>query len=266
MCALLAMAVYDTEENKRSDYTRRTLNSLLQTVDFNKHRLIISDNGSCDETHEIYQSLVPALSKFPNGQGVVIYNGENLGTSGAINNAWQYRNPGENAIKLDNDIIIHSSGWVDEMEEAIVRDPQIGIIGLKRKDIIQSPWHEDPHYRSELIMLSHNIGQRWIAVERTNDIIGTCTMFNSALLDKVGYSFQPGKYGYEDVLFCHRSHLAGFYNCFLSHIVIDHIDEGGGPYQHWKEKHSGEHTTKMIEIFKGYVDNPKTIYYNPFEV
>lgn len=260
--SLISMAVHDTEENGRTKYTEKTLYSLLVTVDFTKHKLVISDNGSCKKTLDLYDDFIKYFTGYtrPN----YIFNNENIGTSEAINKAWKLRTLGEHCIKIDNDVVIHSSGWIEEMEEAIARDPQIGIIGLKRKDIIQSTWHPDPNFKSELIMLPHEPGQRWINVERTNDIIGTCTMFNSALLDKVGYSKQPGLYGYEDVLFCHRSHIAGFYNCFLNHIEIDHIDEGGGEYQHWKEKHAGEHTAKMIEVFKGYYDNPETIYYNPF--
>lgn len=264
--ALISMAVYDTAENKRSEYTERTLYSLLETVNFRKHRLFISDNGSCEETFKIYDEFIGAFHcKFDIGNLQIIQNGKNIGTAEAINKAWFYRKAGEHAIKCDNDIVIHYTGWVDEMEEAIERDPYIGIIGLKRKDLIQTPHHPDKNYRSEYVMLPHEPGQRWVTVERTPDVIGTCTMFNSALLDKVGYSKQPGQYGYEDVLFCHRSHIAGFYNCFLPHIEIDHIDEGGGPYQSWKEKHSGENTAAMIEIFRGYQNDHSTIYYNPFE-
>lgn len=252
------MAVYSTEENKKDDCLLKTLVSLSETVDFKKHRLMLSVNGYTDYTRAIIEGFPDIISE-------VYWNTKNLGTAEAINRVWRNRKPGEHAIKIDDDVVIHSAGWVDLMEEAIGRGPKIGIIGLKRRDIIQSTWHPDPNYRSELIMLPHEPGQTWITVERTNDIIGTCTMFNSALLDKVGYSFQTGKYGYEDVLFCHRSHIAGFYNCFLNHIVIDHIDEGGGSYQDWKEKHSAEHTAKMIQIFKGYHENPESIYYNPFE-
>lgn len=266
--ALITMAVYDTEENGRSEYTKRTFVSLLQTVEFTEHRLIVIDNASCQATKDYLsgEALQQILdSGFGSKNFYLITNETNLGTSEALNLAWKHRQPGEHIVKIDNDVIIHQSGWVEQMIEAIKRDPQIGIIGLKRKDIIQSTWHPDPNYRSELIMLPHEPGQRWICVERTNDVIGTCTMFNSALLDKVGYSYQPGLYGYEDVLFCHRSHLAGFYNCFLNHIDIDHIDTGDGQYQDWKERHSGEHTAKMIEVFKEYVNGTRPIYYNPFE-
>lgn len=268
--ALIAMAVYDTEENKRSEMTRRTLESLLRTVDFTKHRLIISDNGSCDETykgvyndfttsfHNHYAGWDFARSNYP----ILISNGQNLGTAEAINKALFHRKPGEHAIKMDNDVVIHQSGWVDQMEEAISRDNQIGIIGLKRKDLAQTPWNKD--WPSELIMLPHEPYQRWITVERTADVMGTCTMFNSALLDKVGYLWQPSLYGYDDVMMCHRSHLAGFYNCFLNHIEIDHIDPGGTPYQQWKEKHSGEVTSICGRVLHEYKIGQRSIYYNPF--
>jgi GT2 family glycosyltransferase len=236
------MAVHDTDDNGRSKYTERTLDSLLDTVDFRKHRLIISDNGSCAKTHEHYREL---------------------GTSRALNRAWILREPKEHVIKIDNDVVIHSKGWIEELEEAISRKPDIGIIGLKRKDIIQTTWHPDPQYRSTLIMLPHEAGQRWITFEQTPDVIGTCTMFNYALLDKVGFSWQPGLYGFEDVLFCHRSHLAGFCNGFLNHINIDHIDEGQNEYIDWKHKISGEKVDEMIAVFRSYVKGTRSIY-EPF--
>ncbi len=255
--ALIAMCCFDTTENKRTEYTRETLASIMQTVDLKKHRLVIIDNNSCDETKAVLKHFANYYSK---KNIEVITLPENIGTARAINQAWELRNKGEHAIKMDNDVVIYSSGWVDEMEEAIRRQPQIGIVGLKRKDLIQTTWHEDSNYRSELIMLPHIQGEKWITFEKTNDVIGTCTMFNSALLDKVGWSYQPGLYGYEDTLFCHRSHLAGFMNGFLNYIEIDHIDAGATPYQSWKEKHSSEHTNEMIRIFREYVTGKRNIY------
>lgn len=252
------MCVWDTDENKRTEYTERTLLSLRDTVNLDKHQLIVIDNNSCGSTHDIYRSLVNKM-----GLSIMLRMPENIGTARAINQALVKRVPGEHCIKMDNDVVINQSGWVEEMERAIEMDNQIGIIGLKRKDVWQFPGHNDPNLKSELIMLPHQNGDHWIVVERCADIIGTCTMFNSALLDKVGYSYQPGLYGYEDVLFCHRSHLGGFYNCFLPHIDIEHIDTGATPYQHWKEKHSGENTAAMIEIFKAYVNGTRPIY-EPF--
>lgn len=274
--SLISMAVHDTDENKRTELTRQTIECLTKSVDWNNHRLIIIDNDSCKKTRDLLRNLLHLSETNATGNvGPRIKDGnyksklhiiptpENIGTSRALNLAWKERKPGEHVIKIDNDVIIHSDTWVEEMEEAITRDPKIGIIGLKRKDIIQTTWHPDPEYRSELIMLPHEPGQRWICIEKTQDIIGTCTMFNSALLDKVGYSYQPGLYGYEDVLISHRSRLAGFYNCFLNHINIDHIDQGGTLYMDWKQKHSSEHTDEMIKIYQQYLCGERSIY-EPF--
>lgn len=254
---IVSMVVYCTEENKKDQCLLETLKSLwLQLRPHDK--LVLSVNGFTNNTKEIIDSFGSFIDE-------VIYNEFNLGTSEALNIIWKkYREPGSHVIKLDDDVLIHSPGWVEEMEQAISRDPRIGIIGLKRKDLIQCPSHPDPHFRSELILLPHKPGERWITVERTGDIIGTCTMFNGALLDKVGYSRQPGKYGFEDSLFCHRSHMAGFYNCFLNHIEIDHIDNTPTPYIDWKKRHSEEHFKQYHSLVHAMIAGTEPIYYNPF--
>ncbi len=256
--ALIGMVVYSTEENRKDEYLAKTLLSLQSTIDFTRHRLALSINGRTNKTGDIVKCFSNIISD-------VIGNLENLGTAEAINKIIALRNPGEHIIKIDDDVVIHNSGWADLMEEAVSIDPMIGIIGLKRKDLIQTPWHPDPQYRSEMVLLPHKPGHKWITIERTPDIIGTCTLFNSALLDKIGYSRQPGKYGFEDNLMCHRSHLAGFYNCFLNHIDIDHIDEGAPEYNEWKTKHSAELFPEYHRLVHAMIEGKEPIYYNPFE-
>jgi len=256
--ALIGMAVYSTEENKKDECLERTLESLYRTVDFTKHRLMLSVNAATEKTRDIIVDFGGMIEK-------VFHNGENLGTAEAINKVIHERRPGENVVKIDDDVLIHQSEWVDLMDEAIQRDNKLGICGLKRKDLIQCPTHPDPTYRSEFILLPHNPGEKWIIIERTEDIIGTATMFNSLLLDKVGYSRQPGCYGFEDNLLCHRSHLAGFYNCFLPHIEIDHIDPGGGEYEAFKKRTSGEKFAEYHKLVHDMIAGRESIYYNPFE-
>jgi GT2 family glycosyltransferase len=263
------MAVFDTEENQRTALTRRTLECLIETVDLVKHRLIVIDNNSCKATRDVYQWLLNYIVDTEYATGMqpsisIIDMPENVGTAEAINQAIRLRRPGEPVIKMDNDVVIHSNSWVEEMEQAIARDPQIGICGLKRKDLIQTTWHHDPHFRSEYKMLPHSPGERWICVEKSGDIIGTCTMYNPLLLDKIGYLQQIKKYGYDDNIACHKSHLSGFYNCFLSHIEIDHIDPGDTPYQDWKHKHSSECTESYKQLIYDLIAGKKPIYYNPF--
>lgn len=259
--ALIAMAVYDTEENKRTEYTKQTIDSLLKTVDFDKHRLVVVDNASCQETKDHLSFLAEYFESWFYDKLEVITLPENVGTARAINKGWQLRQPGEHCIKMDNDVVIHSAGWVDEMEEAIKRDPKIGQVGLKRKDCWEWPGHHEADWRSELSMLPHVPGEAWQIVEKVKHVIGTCVMHSSALLDKVGYLYQPSLYGYDDVIMSHRSQISGFYNCFLPHINIDHIDTGETSYQGWKEKHSGEQTQKVIDLVHAMIRGEKPIYY-----
>ena len=97
--AMIAMAVFDNEENNRTEYTAKTLETLYLTVNTRKHRIVVVDNGSCEAT----QKLLTNAARIE-----VIRLHENIGTAKAVNKAWQLRKPNENCIKMDNDVVIHS--------------------------------------------------------------------------------------------------------------------------------------------------------------
>lgn len=252
--ALISMAVYSTDENKKDAYLRKTLQSLSVTVDFTKHRLMLSVNGQTERTKEIIMMYKDIIN-------FVFYNDENIGTAKAINKCWEKRNAGENCIKMDDDVVIYQSGWVELMEEAIRRLPKIGIIGLKRKDCIETVTHPDEYFRSKLIQLPQVAGERWITVEEAHHVMGTCQMYSDALLNKIGYLYQPKLYGWDDVLASARSRAEGFINVFLPHIEIDHIDAGDTPYQRWKEGHAGVSIEHINDLMKGYEDKTISTYY-----
>jgi GT2 family glycosyltransferase len=256
---LIAMAVHDTEENQRTELTERVLNSLYNQDIFTDHDFWVVDNNSCQATKDILGSW--AYDGYIN----LITNEQNIGTAEAVNLAWKHRIIGQHCIKMDNDVTINYLDWVKEMTEAIQRESRIGIVGLKRKDCWEEPNHALPDWRSELIMLPHMAGQRWMIVEKCHHIIGTCQMYSSVLLDKIGYLYQPCLYGYDDVLASHRSTVAGMWNVFLPHIEIEHIDPGATEYQSWKEKHSSEVTQQVIKITHEYYHGTRPIYYNPYQ-
>lgn len=239
MKPLLAIATNNTEANNRFQYTKECIESLINNSIHFKTEMHIIINGDCKKT-------IDYLNKLPTEINIII-NSENIGTARAINQAWSYRKEGQHAIKMDDDTIILSIDWVEQMSEAIERESSIGIIGLKRNDLWEYPGHPNPDYDSELIMLPHEVGQRWIVVEKVKHVIGTCQMYNSALLDKIGYMYQPGLYGYDDVISSWRSQIAGYINVFLPHIEIIHNDGLEPGYQDWKHKHSGANTDQVIK-------------------
>ena len=261
--SLIAVAVYDLPGSGRTDLTERTFQSLLDTVDFRKHRIFIIDNASCEETQRVIMEFGKIVDEIAFGQFTLISNRENVGTAKAINAGWKERRPGEHCIKIDNDVVIYSPHWIEEMEEAINRVPKIGIIGLKRKDLIENTTHEDPNYRSVLLQLPHKPGEKWMIVEVVRGVMGTCKMINSALLDKIGYLYQPSNYGFDDSLYSRRSELSGFINCFLPHIEIDHIDPGGTDYTTWKQQHAGEIMGAVSQLQMDYIQGKRPLYEQP---
>jgi len=253
---IMGMAVWDTEENDRTWMTEETLFSLARTVDWDKHRLIISDNGSCEETLELYREIEDELPF------EVLYNGENLGTANAINRVWRDRRAGEHALKIDNDVVIFQSGWADWLEDVFQRDPSIGICGLKRKDLAECPWSKEEWSRSTIRMLPHKAGQPWIVVEEVVHVLGTCQAYNSAFLEKIGYLTQPGLYGFDDSLAACRAIAAGFKSVFLCGFEIDHIDPGGTEYSEWKRQAAAGDMAAFNQLKREYLSGEREVYYN----
>lgn len=251
------MCVFDTETNLRTKYTRRTLDSLARTVNWNKHRLIICDNASCKATLDLYDEYKDKVLPFE-----VIYNSENRGTAKALNKIIKQRKDKEHVCKIDNDVIIDDINWLDQLEEAIERDPlNMGICAGKRNDLDENTWNPNPFYRSELMMLPHEKGQRFIIVEKVKSCIGTLTLFNWRLLDKIGYSYQNSCYGLEDSLTSVRTMIVGMYSCFLTHLVIHHIDnaEDDG-YTKFKQKEAGKAWDMYQQLVNEYYEGKRSPY------
>lgn len=254
---LVAVAIYDTNDNDRTRYTIATIESLRKTTDPSKTRVFLIDNDSCKPTKDYLKTIKDKNFR-------VITNKENLGTAEAINLAWVFRESGEYCVKCDNDVVFHDNNWLDKMGMCFEQDDKLGILGLKRKDLPNSPSHE--MYTTTLYMLDKkDNNQPWCVVEVCDDIIGTCLMFNPKLLDEIGYLYQPGIYGYDDVLACERSLLSDYVNAFLPSVHIDHIDDGKNEYIKVKQRLAGEHMPTINQIIKEYRAGTKSIYYNPFE-
>lgn len=256
--ALIAMSAYDTVANEKTQYTARTLESLAQTVDFSKHRLIVVDNDSCRETKDVFaqkqQLMGFTLLSLP----------RNIGIARSTNKAWELKQPGEVCIKIDNDIVIHENGWVDKIERVFWQLPRAGVVGLKRKDLEQSPGNANLSFVTELSFLRKERMEPWLVLEKSKDIIGSCVAHNPLLLDKVGYYYQFGEvYGYEDPLMCQRSLLAGFTNYFLPSIEIDHIDPGGTEYCKEKEAIALRALPKYKALVNEYSSGRRPLYHGP---
>ena len=253
---LIAACVYSTDQYNRLATTRRWFETMRDTVDWSRHRLIVSDNGSHQPMFDLYKEFQEQLLF------KVLDNGSNLGTANAINRAWREREPGEHAVKCDHDWIVHQAGWADYFEDVFYRDPEIGIIGLKRRDLDERPWGEG-WKQSTLRMLPQEKGQRWLAVEEVNHVMGTCQGYSNALLEKIGYLYQGNwPYGFDDSLAAARAAIAGFKSAFIVGFDIEHIDMGGDEYTDWKHKVAGDAMRWFNHTRKQYQSGKKDPYYD----
>jgi glycosyltransferase involved in cell wall biosynthesis len=259
--ALIAMAVYDTEENKRSKYTKKTLMSLfLSNIDWKRHRLVIVNNNSCLKTLGIINDFLRYMDDVD-----VIHLEENVGTARAINKAWSLRKPGEHLVKIDNDVVISDDDWLDKMEDVLNMNdrvsPPIGIIGLKRRDLIETPYREDG-YKSQLVQMPHKQGEMWYTVEVVNHCMGTCQMYHHKLIDKIGGLEQLGGiYGLDDTIASYKSQLAGFCNAFMVGIDIDHIDTGENTdYLKFKSDYVSTKFPELNRLFDDYKTGRKELF------
>lgn len=259
--ALVAMACYDPPNESRHELLDQCLHSIAgEFMGKKNHRLLITGQCLSHESRAVIDHFRDMIDLFDQNYA------KNIGTAHAINRAWQLRKPGEHCVKMDSDVVIRESGWLDKLEEAISQDPKLGIIALKRRDLDESP-HQPPNSwaRSELKMLPHVKGQRWHTVEKVHHAIGTCQLYNSALLDKVGFLVQMGPYGFDDSLMGVRCKVAGFYSAFYCNIDIEHPDPGGTPYTQWKIDQATKHMQRYHEICNEYRTGKRSVYHGPDE-
>lgn len=235
MCALLAMCSYSTPENGKLAYLKQTLNSLAKTVNFDKHRLIIINNSQWDVASEY-------LKEADTLPFTLIEPGENLGTARGINLALRERQHGEPFCKLDDDWATEAKGWVDDMVRVLCEHPEIGILGLKRDDVY-----------GELIEDGELL---W-----NSDIMGTCTMYQPDMIERIGGVVQFSQYGFDDSIYSVRSEAAGFRNAFMKNIRITNLDEGGTEYTEWKKREASVYLQEA-SIYMEMIKDGRISYYS----
>ena len=135
---LLCMVTYN-----RIEMTQQCIQSLLDTANPSLYSLFIIDNGSTDGTPDYLNSLDhPCIEK-------VVYNAENLGTARALNIGWKLAyERGQHVSKIDNDVTWYDNNWLDKMYYVIEKAEDVGLVGLKRRDLEEKPNHNDPFFRT----------------------------------------------------------------------------------------------------------------------
>lgn len=100
---------------------KKCVDSVLEHTDSSLTDIVIVDNNSDLDTINI-------LNEYENENNItVIYNKDNKGFTGAVNQGIKISDPTSNIVLLNNDAIA-TSGWLVEMEKVALRNPNAGII------------------------------------------------------------------------------------------------------------------------------------------
>lgn len=225
---LLGMVTFN-----RIELTMQCLNSLFETTDPELYSLMIVDNHSEDGTVDYLHTLTnPQIED-------IFYNDENLGTAEGLSRVWKIAYQREQHVgKQDNDVIFYDTGWLGKMLYVVEVAENVGLVGLKRRDLEEKPNHNEPFYRSELFTLPN-----LQVIEIVNHVMGTCWLVSNRLLNAIGALRQIGLYGLDDSIYCHRAHLADFLTVFVPDVAIEHIDPGDPKYPEytqWKREMAGK--------------------------
>jgi glycosyltransferase involved in cell wall biosynthesis len=282
----ISMCTWDTIENRRAPITGKCLKSLFGTVNWNHHHFVFIDNGSNDpESLAHSEEWVRKINEVAPGQAERILLPENLGTAMAINKGWLKRRPGEGCLKVDSDITWEEPNWADRLEEAVARHrrgcleqkalhqqnpnaypppmPMLSILALKRSDCGESMYRTD-WGGSKLYEVHHLPGERWIDIEVVNHVVTSCAYHTPEAIERLGYLYQGEgrRWGWEDSLYCDRSHAVGMWTAFLHGFTIHHLDTGETGFQQWKEEHARIAGEWRMDLRRKYFSGEASVYYD----
>jgi len=267
--ALIVLTTYCTRKNQKLPMLESTLGMLLATVDWDRHRIVIVDNASQVDVRgavDAFQKVVPQSRFVANATNVGTARGFNLGhsTGNAVFGE-------QHTLKLDDDVVVHKSGWLDLMELALSRRPRLGGISLKWRMLSECP---DPEVLPPEKVAEHSsttsleflcrktLDDWWTVIEISPLISGMCALYHKRALAQIGQMYQPSIYGQDDVLMCKRLTVAGWKLAFLPQVRVDHIDPGNTEWSQWKRDEAGRTfaSPRWREIEQELLDGK---YYSP---
>jgi len=188
----------------RLSETRRTLRSLIERGACEEAEILIFDNDSKDGASDLIFKMIDKGKLGTNAQA--IFSPANVGCPRALNRIMEdHRKPGQALIKLDNDVIFHTDGWVGKLIELAE-----SVSGLA---LLSAYYHEVFEGRA-----CRDRGDWYEAFP----LVGHCVYHAGWFLDEVGYFdiLAPDHfYGFEDLLMCHRAVRRG-YSCGVAKYVF----------------------------------------------
>lgn len=183
------------------EYCRQCIQSIRMHTD-REYRLILVDNGSTDGVSEFFDSVPGAT---------VIHSETNRGFAGGVNLGLD-RAQGH-VVLLNSDTLV-PKGWLDLLEQTLLREDDIGIVG-PMSNCVSGPQHIPGLEFTSLHDINAYAAQRArehkSRFEEVDRLVGFCLLIREETLQKVGrFDESFGIGNFEDDDYCLRVRQAGY--------------------------------------------------------
>jgi|GEM_PF-2584705 len=199
----------------RLEFTKQSLESVLAMTHY-PYTLTIIDNASTDGTRE-YLQVMHAKGHIKN---LVLLN-ENEGVARASNIAWHMEPAAAYYMKLDNDIVVQKSTWLEDMVHVLSSVPTIGMLGYNL-EATSYPLCEKNGVRYRVKPQGNLGGATVLVPRRTQEFLGF-------------WSEEFGLYGEEDADYGWKVKLLGLENAYMEdEDALFHLPAGKAAVIHQK--------------------------------
>lgn len=195
------------------EYCRQCVQS-IQANTARDHKLILVDNGSTDGVSDYFDSVPGAT---------VVHSPENLGFAGGVNLGM--REAEGHVLLLNSDTLV-PRGWLTRLENALLREANVGIVGPMSNCVSGSQLIEGLDFDSldEVTAYADRLAAE--KAGRNRDVarlVGFCMLIHADVVAEVGLLDEGYGIGnFEDDDFCLRTLRAGYRLCVAEDCFVFH--------------------------------------------
>ena len=170
------------------------------------------DNGSGDDSATRLRSALPAARVLESGKNLGFSGGCNVGIRDALTRG------AERVLLVNSDVVVAPDA-LQQMEDVLLTDPRIGIVGPVLLSRAQPELVSSMGIRFDALtgrMRHRGVGARlgadvYAAAPRIVDAVSGCVMLiRREVLERVGLLDERYFYSFEDIDFCLRARRAGW--------------------------------------------------------
>lgn len=181
-----------------------------EKIDYENFKIVIVDNYSTDNSDAVIRQ------KFPHHK--FIQTGDNLGYAGGNNIGMKFaKNQGADYICILNNDVITDPNFLKILLDYLKNNPNVGVVGprvceFNEPHLVQSTGAMIDYHTGRVNILNNGVHEDRIKgnIIPCDYVGGACLLFNSTILDQVGYFPEDYFLFYEETEWCLNIKKKGF--------------------------------------------------------